>query len=420
MFLDIITIKIKAGDGGNGARSFRRERYVDKGGPDGGDGGNGGSVIFVGDHNQNNLAPFRQKRHIEAESGQAGSKRKMHGRSGEDQLIEVPLGTVIRHGDEIIADITTDGQQVVAARGGKGGFGNSHFKSSTRQAPQIAEKGEDGQAREVMLELKMIADVGIIGLPNAGKSTFLSVVSNAKPEIASYPFTTLTPNLGVVDIDEDVLLLADIPGLIEGAAEGRGLGDEFLRHVERTKVLLHLIDATSDNVMADYHVIRKELKEYEIDLSTKSEVVALSKIELIDEEEAVQKQKELQTVVSEVFMLSSQTHSGVQDILYELKGKVAENSIVAEEEAEVLPQTNDFVYIPDKSEWTVEKIDQGFKINGESIEKFARKTDFSDYHLRERFMDILRKRGVYKELTKLGVAEGDIVYVADTHFNWDE
>src|SRR5579884_4168647 len=268
-FVDKVTVTVAAGNGGDGKLSFRREKFIQKGGPDGGDGGHGGNIILQASRNQNTLAAFRYQKELKAEPGQPGGSRRKHGRSGRDLIVAVPVGTVAANGEaRQVADLVEDGQTVVVARGGKGGFGNAHFVSSRRQSPAFAEKGEPGEKHELLLELKMIADAGLVGLPNAGKSTLLSKLSNARPEIADYPFTTLTPNLGVVDIDrESSLLFADIPGLIEGAAEGKGLGDEFLRHVERTAILLHLVDVTSDNVVDDYRTIQNELKMYRSNLA---------------------------------------------------------------------------------------------------------------------------------------------------------
>jgi GTP-binding protein len=248
MFVDTAKVFVQAGRGGDGAVSFRREIYIDKGGPDGGNGGKGGDVIFVASEGLNTLLNFRYKPELKGEPGQSGAKRDRYGKAGAANYVKVPVGTIVRRDGEVIADFTHDGQEVVVARGGDGGFGNAHFKSSVRQAPRVAEKGEPGDAFEAELELKLLADVGLVGFPNAGKSTFLSVVSNAQPEIADYAFTTLTPNLGVADIDDGSLLIADIPGLIEGASEGKGLGDAFLRHVERTAVILHLVDAYSEDI----------------------------------------------------------------------------------------------------------------------------------------------------------------------------
>ena len=282
MFVDNAVVQVVAGRGGDGRVSFRTEKYVDKGGPDGGDGGRGGDVIFVADENTSTLVDFRIKQEIKAENGEPGSMRRRHGKNGADRIVKVPVGTVIYRGEEEIADLVSTGQRVVVAKGGDGGFGNAHFKSSTRQTPRVAELGEKGEAFEARLELKLIADVGLVGFPNAGKSTFLSVVSNARPEIANYAFTTLTPNLGVADIDDTSLLIADIPGLIEGASEGKGLGDAFLKHIERTAVILHLIDAYQDEPGEAYQTIRRELENYSHTLTELPEVVVLSMVDGLD------------------------------------------------------------------------------------------------------------------------------------------
>jgi len=252
MFVDTALVRVIAGRGGNGALSFRHEKFVDKGGPDGGDGGRGGDVVFEASNNVNTLANFRVRQELKADDGGAGGKQQKHGRDGNDIIVKVPVGTLVLRDGVAVADLVSDGQQAVIAHGGDGGFGNAHFKSSTRQAPRIAELGEAGDEFEAALELKLLADVGLVGFPNAGKSTFLSVVTKARPEIADYEFTTLSPNLGVADIDDTSLLIADIPGLIEGASEGKGLGDAFLRHIERTAVVLHLIDAYTDDPAESY------------------------------------------------------------------------------------------------------------------------------------------------------------------------
>ncbi|HEU0266527.1 MAG TPA: GTPase ObgE, partial [Candidatus Saccharimonadaceae bacterium] len=282
MFIDTAKVLIQAGRGGNGAVSFRHEIYVDKGGPDGGDGGDGGDVIFVATENLNTLIDFRYKPELRAKPGEAGAKRNKHGKAGEPLYVKVPMGTLVKCGEQVIADLTLHGQEAVVAHGGRGGFGNAHFKSSTRQTPKMAELGEPGEELEAELELKLLADVGLIGFPNAGKSTFLSVVSNARPEIADYAFTTLTPNLGVADIDDGSILIADIPGLIEGASAGKGLGDAFLRHVERTAVLFHLIDVYSNDITKAYQTIRLELASYSPRLLERPEVIALTKCEGLD------------------------------------------------------------------------------------------------------------------------------------------
>ncbi|HUC86835.1 MAG TPA: GTPase ObgE, partial [Candidatus Saccharimonadales bacterium] len=262
MFADKIEIRVIAGRGGDGRLSFRHEKYRPRGGPDGGDGGRGGSVVLRADHNLNTLSAFRRRSRIAAPGGESGGGDRRHGRNGEDVLVAVPEGTQVFVGENLVVDLVSSGQEAVVARGGRGGFGNAHFTSSVRQAPRAIELGEPGEEKQLTLELKLVADVGLVGLPNAGKSTLLSVISNAKPEIGDYPFTTLTPNLGVVDFEGQGFLVADIPGLIEGASQGKGLGDEFLRHIERTAVLLHLIDAYSDDVVRDYTLIHNELKSY--------------------------------------------------------------------------------------------------------------------------------------------------------------
>ena len=316
MFVDTAKVKLKAGDGGNGAVSFRREIYIPKGGPDGGDGGKGGSIIFRADKDTNTLLDFRYNPELTAENGKNGSGQRSAGRSGKNLIVEVPVGTTVKKitlsedgttETVFLADLATDQQEAVIAKGGDGGFGNAHFKSSTRQAPVIAEVGEPGEAFEAALELKLIADVGLVGLPNAGKSTFLSRVSNATPEIADYPFTTLTPQLGVATIDRQDILIADIPGLIEGAADGKGLGHDFLRHVDRTAVLLHLIDVYNEDAGAAYQTIRRELERYS-DLASRPEIVALTKCEGLDSEIIAMQQAAILAVNpnARVFALSSQ------------------------------------------------------------------------------------------------------------------
>ena len=347
MFVDTAKVIIRAGKGGNGAISFRREIYIPKGGPDGGDGGKGGDVVFVASKDCNTLIDFRFQPKLIAEDGKAGSGQKSSGKSGKDLEVEVPVGTVVKRDGEIIADLVRDGQREIVAHGGDGGYGNWHFRSSVRQVPKIAELGNPGEAFDAELELKLIADVGLIGFPNAGKSTFLSVVSNATPEIADYPFTTLTPNLGVAKVDDSSILIADIPGLIEGASEGKGLGDQFLRHVERTKVLLHLVDVYSDNAGKAYQDIRKELENYSAELAARPELVVLTKVEGLDEEIVKMQMQAILEVNPEakVMAMSSAAHQGTIEVLRELKQIIAkqkqeeqsEEAPEAEEDTEALP-----------------------------------------------------------------------------------
>ena len=417
MFVDTAKVFVQAGRGGDGAVSFRHEIYVDKGGPDGGDGGRGGDVIFVATENLNTLIDFRYKPELKGEPGQAGAKRDRHGKSGSALRVKVPLGTIVRRNGEVIADLTEDGQEVVVAKGGDGGYGNAHFKSSVRQAPRIAEKGEPGDTFEAELELKLLADVGLVGFPNAGKSTFLSVVSNARPEIADYAFTTLTPNLGVADIDDGSLLIADIPGLIEGASEGKGLGDAFLRHVERTAVILHLIDAYTDDVAKAYTTIRKELAAYSEDLAQRPEVIALTKIEGLDDELIKMQVDAVKSVAGDtpVFAISSPAHTGLTDVLRELRREVI---TIREAEKEAISDEDGGLAVISLNEdakalaWQVKKVDDGektvFVVKGHKIEKFARRTQFDNYEGVNRLRDIMKKMGITHALSREG-AEGDSI-----------
>lgn len=423
MFVDTAKVFVKAGKGGDGVVSFRHEIYVDKGGPDGGDGGRGGDVIFVATEGLNTLIDFRYKPELTAENGGNGAKRNRRGKSGAPLYVKVPVGTLVKRGGEVIADLAQHAQEVVIAKGGDGGFGNAHFKSSTRQTPKIAELGEPGDTFEAELELKLLADVGLVGFPNAGKSTFLSVVSNARPEIADYAFTTLTPNLGVVDIDESTLLIADIPGLIEGASEGKGLGDAFLRHVERTAVLLHLIDVYSDDVAASYRTIRQELENYSHELTTRPEVVALTKCEGLDADIISMQRESLAAVVPEgtlIYTISAQAHEGVTDLLRSLAEAVetarqAEAAPEDEEVAEGIP-TLTVADIATDEQWYVEREDEAYRVHGAKIEKFARRTNFEQFQSVNRLRDIMRKLGISHELIRQG-AEGDsLVRIGDSEF----
>lgn len=427
MFVDTAKVFIQAGNGGNGNVSFRHEIYVDKGGPDGGDGGKGGDIIFEATGNLNTLIDFRFKPELKASNGKNGAKQNMRGRSGEDLIVKVPLGTIVRRKGEVIADMTENGQRVVIAKGGDGGFGNAHFKSSVRQTPRMAELGEKGDTFEAELELKLLADVGLVGFPNAGKSTFLSVVSNARPEIADYAFTTLTPNLGVADIDDGSLLIADIPGLIEGASEGKGLGDAFLRHVERTAVLLHLIDVYSEDVAEAYRTIRAELSNYSAELSLRPEVVALTKTEGLDDDMIQMQIDALRKEVgsaTEIFAISSNAHKGLTEVLRLLHKKVlTTREIEAEIESDddeipVISLTNAQI----ANAWTVEKdAETGhFVVKGEKIEKFARRTNFDNFEGVNRLRDIMRKLGISHELSRLGVTGESVIVIAGNEFTFLE
>lgn len=438
MFVDTAKVKFQAGKGGDGAVSFRHEIYIPKGGPDGGDGGRGGSIIFRADKDTNTLLDFRYNPELKAEDGKNGSGSRSAGRSGKDLVVEVPIGTVVRRDGVILADLDRDQAESVIAQGGDGGFGNAHFKSSTRQTPIVAEVGEPGEAFEASLELKLIADVGLVGLPNAGKSTFLSVVSNARPEIADYPFTTLTPQLGVATIDDQDLLIADIPGLIEGAADGKGLGHDFLRHVDRTAVLLHLVDVYNDDAGAAYRIIRGELERY-AELGSRPEIVALTKCEGIDPE-IIAMQKDAILAVNPdatIFALSAAAHQGIIEVLralLQVKNSRPATALSTDTATDVA-STADLPVIQLTSEqlantWQVEKLTDAvldpetsevrtparFLVTGPKIEKFARRTDLANYASVNRLRDIMKKLGIRAELTSQGVTPDSIISIAGKEF----
>lgn len=442
MFCDTAKVSLKAGKGGDGAVSFRREIYINKGGPDGGNGGKGGSIIFVADKDTNTLIDFRFNPILTAEDGGNGSGTRSAGRSGKNLIVEVPIGTVVKRDGKIIADLTHDREEAIIAKGGDGGFGNAHFKSSVRQTPIVAEVGEPGEEFEAELELKLLADVGLVGLPNAGKSTFLSIVSNAKPEIADYPFTTLTPNLGVATIDRHDILIADIPGLIEGAAEGRGLGHAFLRHVDRTAVLLHLVDVYNNDAGEAYRIIRNELDKYS-DLKYRPEIVALTKCEGVDNEIIEMQSQAIREVNPNayIYSISAVSKKGVEELLRALwqdikiakekqQKQEQENTtadIILEDDANTKHQiTKDGIKgVPVislsshelKNTWTVTRGDDGvFHVTGEKIEKFARRTDMGNYASVNRLRDILKKLGIRAELTNQGATQDSIIEISGKTF----
>jgi GTP-binding protein len=409
------------------------EKYREFGGPDGGDGGKGGSVIFEGDENLNTLYFFKTHHKLTARPGDRGGKRKCHGKNGEDLIIKVPKGTVLidEATGEQIGDLSIE-NQIIVAKGGSGGYGNAHFTSSTRQAPRVAELGEPGEERNIVLEMKMVADVGFIGLPNVGKSTLLSVVSAAKPKIANYEFTTIIPNLGVVEEGtfgvERGFVVADIPGLIEGASQGKGLGDDFLRHIERTRILVHVLDATHEDLRDDYQVIRKELKSYEkqnkilagVALAEKPEIVIINKIDVIPAEELAKKLKRVQAVVkSKIILISAATHKNLSDVLHEIEKKLAKEKIkpmVAKEPEEYKVFTIEDVL--DKNIFEVSKEKDSYRITGAKIERFAIRTDFKNPHAIVRLRDILKKTGIEKELSRQGAKIGDEILIGKGKFNF--
>lgn len=434
-FIDTVKVDVIAGDGGNGATSFRHEKFVDRGGPDGGDGGNGGSVILVASRNENTLASFRYQKELKAKNGGNGAKQRKHGKNGADLFVNVPVGTVVNDAEgQSLADLADDGQKVIIAAGGRGGFGNAHFVSSVRQAPRFAEKGEPGQTLSPTLELKLIADVGLVGLPNAGKSTFLGKVTSARPEISDYPFTTLKPNLGVVDIDKTTsFLIADIPGLIEGAAGGKGLGHEFLRHIERTKVLLHIIDAYQDDITVAFQTINNELKSYKIDLSERPQIVAINKVDGLDEDISADLLKQLRKAAprgTNLHAISAQSGHGIKSLLYDVKQQVEaeqqKQAVVSEAASDELPVLR---LADSELPWKVSKVskdkkgkngdgqNQGrFIVSGQRIEKFAARTDFANEQGVQRLRNIMQKMGIVHELKRQDVKADDTVVIGSGEF----
>ncbi len=416
-FIDQAVVSVEAGNGGNGRTSFRREKFISRGGPDGGDGGDGGDVILHASNNQNSLAPFRYTKLLKAQDGAAGGSKRQHGKSGADLIVEVPVGTEAKdESGEVVADLTEDNMSCVVALGGKGGYGNAHFVSSRRQAPNFAELGEPGQKLILNLELKMLADVGLVGLPNAGKSTLLGALSHARPKVADYPFTTLNPSVGVVDLDKNnSLLFADIPGLIEGAAEGKGLGHDFLRHIERTSVIVHVIDGYSADIAAAYLTIRRELSAYNPILAKRPEIVAINKVEGLDEEITNDLINSIKRVLGNkstpIILISAKSGLGLKQLLgatKQAKDKAAKKAQNAKPE-ELFEYT---LPVSSKSGWKVSKVKNEYEISGEQIKRFAIRTDFNNEEAVARLMDILRKLGILKELVKQGVQPGDVLNIA--------
>ena len=424
MFVDTAKVFIQAGKGGNGAVSFRRELYIEKGGPDGGDGGRGGNVIFKATKDLNTLLNFRYKPELKAKNGENGSKRNKTGKTGENLIVKVPVGTLVKKEGIVLADLDIDGKEVIIANGGDGGFGNAHFKSSVRQTPRVAELGEAGETFEADLELKLLADIGLVGFPNAGKSTFLSVVSNARPEIANYAFTTLTPNLGVTSIDDSNLLIADIPGLIEGASEGKGLGDAFLRHVERTSVLLHLIDIYEEDPAKQYQIIREELAKYQPELLDRPELIALTKSEGMDEDLKAYQVEKIKQVApnSQIFVISSVAHQGLKELLRALKIEVDNYRLQGKKEEENSDEAELPIITLSQAEvensWYADYLEEEgvYIVKGKKIEKFARRTNFNNIHGVNRLRDIMRKMGIEQEIRRMGGVNESIIEIENNRF----
>jgi len=423
MFIDQVEIHVKSGKGGDGVVHFRREKYVPRGGPDGGDGGKGGDVILEVKSTLNTLN-FRHKERFVAEEGRPGAKQNMYGRSGEDLVIYVPPGTVVYEISDgealaLLGDLTGPSQRLTVCKGGRGGRGNTHFKSSTNQVPRTAEKGEPAEEKRLKLELKLLADIGLVGVPNAGKSTLLSVLTNARPKIAPYPFTTLEPNLGVADIDEDTtVVLADIPGLIEGASEGAGLGHEFLRHIQRTRVLIHLLDGLSPDPVADYSQINSELALFDPNLSKKPQIVALNKIDQPEVQERLAGiKKEMKKRGVTLMTISALARTNVREVLLKAAGKLAEAPTLEEIEPP-MP-----VYRPeeDPREFSLSREDDaGWRVSGTAIERAAAMTYWEHHGSVRRFQKLMEKLGVEEALRKAGIEEGDTVRIGEFELEWQE
>ncbi len=431
MFVDQAGIYLKAGDGGNGLVSFRREKYVPDGGPDGGDGGKGGDIWIKADANLRTLMDFRYKRHYKAEKGEDGKKKNMFGKHGEDLTLLVPCGTLIMNKEtgELLADLINPGDTFLAARGGKGGKGNPHYKSATRQAPTYAQAGEQGEELEIILELKLIADIGLLGFPNVGKSTLLSVISEAQPKIANYHFTTLTPNLGVVKVKSgDSYVVADIPGLIEGAHEGVGLGLDFLRHVERTKVLIHVLDAAGlegRSPMDDFEKLNRELSLYAEALGTKPQIVAANKVDLLYDQTSLEEVREY-FVSKDIpfFVISAATNEGIEELM------LAAGQMLKQEEERIKETTDQqehelterviTVSRDNSPRFTVTKTDDGFDVVGDLVRKLVYQLNMESMDSLLHFHKVLEKHGVIQKLKDMGVQEGDTVRVMEVEFEFSE
>jgi len=419
MFIDEAKIYVKSGKGGDGAVHFRREKYIPRGGPDGGDGGRGGNVIIKVLSSLNTLYNFRHQHQYIAEDGKRGGRSDRTGHSAEDLIIHVPAGTIIYDSDsgEVIADLVKENQEILICKGGRGGRGNARFANSRDQAPRVAEKGEPGEECNIRLELKLIADVGIIGVPNAGKSTLLAVVTNAKPKIADYPFTTIEPNLGVARLDdEQTLVLADIPGLIEGAHTGSGLGYDFLRHTQRTRVLIHLLDGLAENPILDFAQINSELSLFDPDLAKKPQVVAVNKMDLPEVQTRWEDiQRKLKKKGISAIPISAVTGNNVLSLLYK--------ALELLRETPVAPEASDVpVYHPqsDPRKYEIKRVANGWRISGASIERAAAMTYWENDESIRRFQRILETLGIDAALRKAGVREGDLVSVGDYELEWSD
>ncbi len=422
MFTDYAKITVKSGDGGNGAMTFRREKYVAAGGPDGGDGGRGGNVYFTVDPDSNTLIDFRFKKNFKAQNGQNGSGNNCYGKSGEDLYIKVPLGTVVKDAEtgKVVADLSNQGQTELILPGGRGGKGNTHFATSTRQAPRFAQDGEKGIEKELILELKLLADVGLLGYPNVGKSTFLSRVTSAKPKIADYHFTTLVPNLGVVKTEYgDSFVIADIPGIIEGASEGVGLGIQFLRHVERTRLLLHFIDVSGiegRSPKEDFYKINEELRKYSEKLSKRKQIIVANKIDSMQNEERL---KELEEIAKkeklELFKISAATGEGINELMSYISKTLKQ---LPKEELIEIDEKVVYTLKETKNEFEIKRDNDEYIISGPAVERLMGRINIGDNESMHYFQKSLRELGIEEELKKKGIKEGDTVKILEWEFEW--
>ena len=422
MFTDYAKITIKSGNGGNGAATFRREKYVAAGGPDGGDGGKGGSIYFFVDKDMNTLLDFRYKKIFKAENGENGSGNNCNGKKGEDLYIGVPLGTIIKDADsgKVVADLSEENQKELILQGGRGGKGNTHFATSTRQAPRFSQDGEKGMEKELILELKLLADVGLIGFPNVGKSTFLSMVTSAKPKIADYHFTTIIPNLGVVkSIYGDSFVIADIPGIIEGASKGVGLGIQFLRHIERTRLLLHVIDVSGlegRNPVDDFYTINDELRKYSEKLSNRKQIIVANKIDVMQNEQLYKELEELANKQNiEIYKISAATGEGIDELMNRV------TQVLKELPKEELVETEEkivYTLSEDKDEFTVRRDRNDYIVEGPAAERLMGRVNIGDNESMHYFQKSIRQLGIEDKLKKMGIKEGDTVKFLEWEFEW--
>ena len=423
MFIDYVKIIAKSGNGGNGAVTFRREKYVAAGGPDGGDGGRGGSIYFTVDPDMNTLLDFRFKRKFNAEDGKNGEGGHRFGKSGEDLYIKVPIGTIVKDAEtgKVVTDLSEKGQTELILPGGRGGKGNSHFATSTRQAPRFARDGEKGIEKEFVLELKLLADVGLLGFPNVGKSTFISKVTSAKPKIADYHFTTLVPNLGVVKGEfGDSFVIADIPGIIEGASEGTGLGLQFLRHIERTRLLLHFLDVSGSegrNPVEDFEIINTELKKYSEKLSTRKQVIVANKIDVMQDESLYQEvEKMAKDKGIEIFKISAATGEGIKELMGVISKLLKE--LPKEEIIEAIDERVVYTLKDDKEEFEVEIIEGEYVVSGPAVERLMGRVNIQDNESMHYFQKQLNQLGIEAKLKAMGIKEGDSVKMLEWEFEW--